>query len=243
MTTAHPLSPSPRTTATRSRHRMQVGPEGRAALLRLLAEAPVAHLGVVVGGEGEPSDQHPVVLPVAFAVDPEGPDAGGSLYVHASVAAGWLGAAAGATVCVTVTELDGLVLARSGFHHSVNYRCAVVIGTARAVTREAERAHALDLTVDHVVPGRAATLRAPTRRELAATALLAVPLAEASLKTRTGGPVDEPEDVAAGGWAGTVPLRRVAGQVETAPDAAGPVPDDVVAHVERLGARVAEQAG
>lgn len=243
MTSDAPLSPTPRTTATRSRHRMETGPEARQALLRLLAEAPVAHLGVMVRGEEGAGDQHPVVLPVAFAVDPAGPDDGGSLYVHASVAAGWLGGAAGSTVCVTVTELDGLVLARSGFHHSMNYRCAVVIGTARAVTQEAERAHAFDLTVDHVVPGRAATLRAPTRRELAATALLAVPLVEASLKVRTGGPVDEPEDVAAGGWAGTVPLRRVPGAVEGAADAVGPVPDDVVAHVERLRARAGEQAG
>ncbi|GAA4695786.1 pyridoxamine 5'-phosphate oxidase family protein [Nocardioides nanhaiensis] len=236
MTTDAPLSPTPRTTATRSRHRMHGGPGGRAALLQLLTEAPVAHLGVVVG-------DHPVVLPVAFAVDPEGPDEGGTLYVHASAAAGWLGAAAGATVCVTVTEVDGLVLARSGFHHSMNYRCAVVIGRARAVTEGRERAHALDLTVDHVVPGRAATLRAPTRRELAATALLAVPLAEASLKTRAGGPVDEPEDVAAGGWAGTVPLHRMVGEVEAATDAVAPVPDDVVAHVERLRARAGERAG
>ena len=234
------LSPTPRTTATRSRHRMQTGSEGRAALLGLLAEAPVAHLGLVVG---EGPQAHPVVLPVAFAVDADGPDAGGSLYVHASVAAGWLGSTTGRSVCVTVTELDGLVLARSGFHHSMNYRCAVVMGEARAVTDEAERARALDLTVDHVVPGRAATLRPPTRRELAATVLLAVPLLEASLKVRTGGPVDEPEDVAAGGWAGTVPLRRVPGEVEPAAESDGPVPDDVVAHVHRLRAERVEQSG
>ena len=156
---------------------------------------------------------HPVVLPVAYAVDPDGPDQDGTLYVHGSVAAGWLRRSPDTTVCVTVTSLDGLVLARSGFHHSMNYRSAVVIGPARLVEDDDERARALDLIVDHVVPGRAATLRPPTRKELAATAVLAVPLHEASLKVRTGGAKDEPEDVEAGVWAGVLPLRLVAGEV------------------------------
>lgn len=218
----HPLSPTPRTTLTRSRHRAVTD---REQLHTLLDDALVAHLGVVVG-------EHPVVIPIAFAHDPAGPDADGTLYLHGSVAAGWLTRAVGATVCVTITELDALVLARSGFHHSVNYRSAVIIGTARAVTDPAERAHALALTVDHLVPGRTATLRPSTRKEDAATALLAVPLREASLKCRTGDPVDDEEDVAAGVWAGLVPLTRVAGPVRTAADAGRvPVPDDVVARV------------
>ncbi|WP_370246507.1 pyridoxamine 5'-phosphate oxidase family protein [Nocardioides sp.] len=217
-----PLSPTPRTTVTRSRHRAV---SERAELHALLEDALVAHVGVIVG-------DHPVVVPVAFAVDTEGPDAEGTLYIHGSVAAGWLTRAAGATVCVTVTEIDGLVLARSAFHHSVNYRSAVVIGEARAVTDPVERAHALALTVDHLVPGRTATLRPTTRKEDAATALLAVPLREASLKRRAGDPVDDEEDVAAGAWAGVLPLARAAGPVVTAADAAGvPVPDDVVARV------------
>jgi nitroimidazol reductase NimA-like FMN-containing flavoprotein (pyridoxamine 5'-phosphate oxidase superfamily) len=213
-----PLSPSARTTLGRGRDRMV---EDRAELHRLLQDALVAHLGVVVGG-------HPLVLPTAFAVDLDGPDRGGSLYVHGSVAAGWLRAATDATVCVTVTELDGLVAARSAFHHSMNYRSAVVIGQARLVDQPEERRHALDLVVDHMIPGRSATLRASTRKELAATAVLAVPLHEASMKARAGGPVDDPEDVAAGTWAGHVPLRRVATPPVTAPDASGPVPADVV---------------
>jgi nitroimidazol reductase NimA-like FMN-containing flavoprotein (pyridoxamine 5'-phosphate oxidase superfamily) len=199
----------------------------RAELHELLADALVAHLGVVVG-------EHPVVLPAAFAVDPDGPDRDGTLYVHGSVAAGWLRAAAGATVCVTVTELDGLVAGRSAFHHSMNYRSAVVIGTARVVDDPDEARHALDLIVDHMIPGRTATLRPSTRKELAATGVLAVPLHEASMKARAGAPVDEPEDVAAGVWGGHIPLRRVAGEPVADDDATGPVPADVVRRARSL---------
>ncbi|GAA3525364.1 pyridoxamine 5'-phosphate oxidase family protein [Nocardioides daeguensis] len=193
------MEPTDRTRIRRGRHRAVAD---RSDLLALLDDALVAHLGVVVG-------DHPVVLPTAFAVDADGPDEGGTLYVHGSVAARWLHESAGATVCVTVTELDGLVAGRSTFHHSMNYRSAVVIGRARVVEEPAERQHALDLIVDHMIPGRAATLRPSTRKELAATAVLAVPLTEASMKARAGGPVDEPADVAAGVWGGHVPVRRV----------------------------------
>jgi hypothetical protein len=141
---------------------------------------------------------------------------------------------------VTFTVLDGLVLARSGFNHSMNYRSAVVVGRPRQVTDPAERAHALDLLVDHVVPGRAATLRRPTRKELAATAVLALPLHEASVKSRAGDPEDEPEDVEAGVWAGVVPLRTEAGEPVTGADAAGlPVPPDVRHRVRRRAAGLA----
>lgn len=216
--TTSPLSPTARTTLGRSRER---GVRERERLHDFLAEALIGHLGVVVDGD-------PLVLPVAFAVDPAGPDQDGTLYVHGSVAAGWMRAAAGATVCVTVTEVDGLVTARSAFHHSMNYRSAVVIGRARVVDDEAERQRALELTVDHVVPGRATTLRPSTRKELAATAMLAVPLHEASLKQRAGGPVDDQEDVAAGSWAGHVPLRRVTSGIVDSPDSSGRPPPDVV---------------
>lgn len=220
-----PLEPTPRTRVNRGRNRAVAD---RAELLDLLADALVAHIGVQVPGhDGRPG--HPVVLPTAYAVDVDGPDEAGTLYVHGSVAARWLQGSVDRTVCVSVTELDGLVAGRSAFHHSMNYRSAVVIGRARLVEDPEERRHALDLIVDHMLPGRAATLRPSTRKELAATAVLAVPLHEASMKARAGGPVDEPEDVAAGVWGGHVPVRRVI----DAPVPAGDnlpglvVPDDV----------------
>jgi nitroimidazol reductase NimA-like FMN-containing flavoprotein (pyridoxamine 5'-phosphate oxidase superfamily) len=201
--------------------------EDRTELHRLLADALVAHIGVTL-------DHHPLVLPAAFAVDLDGPDREGTLYVHGSVAAGWLRASTETTVCVTVTELDGLVAARSAFHHSMNYRSAVVIGVARLVDDPDERAHALDLIVDHMIPGRSATLRANSRKELAATAVLAIPLHEASMKARAGGPVDDPEDVAAGTWAGHLPVRRAIGAPVAAADSSGPAPADVVSRAEAL---------
>jgi nitroimidazol reductase NimA-like FMN-containing flavoprotein (pyridoxamine 5'-phosphate oxidase superfamily) len=225
------LSPTPRTTLTRSRDRAATD---RQELVAVLREAFIAHLG---GTVGEGADAHPVVLPVAIAVDLEGPDEGGTLYLHGSVAAGWVSSVRDRTVCVTATHLDGLVAARSGFHHSMNYRSAVVIGRCRVVDDEAERLRALDAVVDHMVPGRAATLRPPTRKELAATVVLAVPLAEASVKRRTGGVNDEPEDVAAGAWAGVVPLRLVAGEVEPDPAASAEVPADVAARAAALQRR------
>lgn len=226
--TGRPLSPTPRTTLTRSRERAATD---RAELDALLSEVLVAHLGITVG-EGEAA--HPVVIPVAIAVDHDGPDEGGSLYLHASVAAGWVSVVRDRTVCLTATLLDGLVAARSGFHHSMNYRSAVVIGRCRVVEDAEERARALDLVVDHMVPGRAATLRPPTRKELAATVVLALPLAEASVKRRAGGPKDDPEDVEAGGWAGVVPLRTVAGAPEPDPWSPPVVPADVAARAAAL---------
>jgi nitroimidazol reductase NimA-like FMN-containing flavoprotein (pyridoxamine 5'-phosphate oxidase superfamily) len=216
----------------------------RAALHDLLEAALVAHVGVTVPGPaGAPGGGHPVVLPAAFAADPAGPDRDGSLYLHGSVAACWLRGATDATVCVTVTLLDGLVAGRSAFHHSMNYRSAVVLGRARVVDDPEEKRRALALIVDHMVPGRSATLRADTRRELAATAVLAVPLHEASLKVRQGGPGDEPEDVAAGVWGGHVPLRLVAGDPVPDAHAHGEVPDDVRRRSADLGAGDDRQGG
>ncbi|HEX3931884.1 MAG TPA: pyridoxamine 5'-phosphate oxidase family protein [Nocardioides sp.] len=209
------LSPTPRTQLTRHRER---GSADRADLFAVIREALVCHVGIVRDGE-------PVVLPSIHAVDPDGPDEGGTLYLHGSIAAPWLLQAPGQRVCATFTLLDGVVVARAAFSHSMNYRSAVVYGAARRVDSGTERDHALRLIVDHVVPGRSATLRANTRKELAATAVVAVSLAEASVKARTGGPKDEPEDVAAATWAGVVPLAVRAGRVE--PDQEGVVPDDV----------------
>lgn len=223
-----PLSPTDRTTVRRGARRA-LGE--RSALFSVLAEAVVCHLGVLVEGV-------PVALPTAYGVDPDGPDRGGTLYVHGSVAARSLRAAPDQEVSATVTVLDGMVLARSGFHHSMNYRSAVVLGRPRLVTDPAERLHALDLVVDQVVPGRSATLRPPTRKELAATVVLALPLHEASVKARSGGPEDEDVDVVAGGWAGVIPLRLTAGEPVTSPDAQRhPVPPEVLARARNLGAR------
>lgn len=211
------LSPTARTTINRERERALTD---RSRLHEFLAEGLVAHVGVATG-------THPVVLPSAYGLDLGGPDDGGTLYLHGSVAAVWLRTAVEADVCVTVTEVDGLVLARSGFHHSMNYRSAVVIGRARLVEDPEERGRALDLIVEQVIPGRSATLREPTRKELAATLVLALPLAEASMKERAGGPMDEPADVETGTWAGVIPLRRVAGDVVSAADSHQDVPADV----------------
>ena len=221
-----PLSPTPRSTPRRERERALTD---RAALEEVLAAGLVCHLAVVVDGV-------PLALPTVYGVDLDGPDEDGTLYVHGSVASRSLVQGPRQDVSVTVTLLDGLVLARSGFDHSMNYRSAVVVGRPRAVVDEDERAHALDLLVDHVVPGRSAELRRPDRKELAATTVLALPLHEASVKRRAGDPVDETSDVEAGGvWAGVVPLHLTAGDPVTAADVVDvPVPEGVLRRVADL---------
>ena len=220
------LSPTPRTRLGRLREK---GRTDRQELHELLESALVAHVGLNAG-------DYPLVLPTAFAVDIDGPDRGGTLYLHGSVAAKWLTSARGQAICVTVTEVDGLVAARSGFESSMNYRTAVILGEARVVDDPHERLHALDLMVDHMVPGRAATIRRPTRKELAATQVLAVPLWEASLKVRQGGPDDEDADIADNPWGGHIPLHRVAGAPVGDEGSRGPVPDDVRRRAIALGA-------
>jgi nitroimidazol reductase NimA-like FMN-containing flavoprotein (pyridoxamine 5'-phosphate oxidase superfamily) len=219
-----PLSPTPRSTPRREKERAQAD---RAALYDVLAASLICHLGVVVDGV-------PLALPTVFGVDPDGPDEGGTLYLHGSVASRSLVQGPVQDVSATMTVLDGIVLARSGFNHSMNYRSAVVIGRPRVVSDEAERSHALDLLVDHVTPGRSAHLRRPTRKELAATTVLALPLHEASVKRRSGDPDDEDFDVEAGGvWAGVVPLGLLVGDPVTGGDVDG---IDVPAHVlDRVG--------
>ncbi|MBA2774971.1 MAG: pyridoxamine 5'-phosphate oxidase family protein [Nocardioidaceae bacterium] len=199
----------------------------RARLQEFLSDGLVAHVGVVANAS-------PVVIPCAYAFDHKGPDKGGTLYVHGSVAAVWLTSAIQAPVCVTVTELDGLVAARSAFNHSMNYRSAVVIGVARLVSDPTEIHHALDLLADHMIAGRSQTLRPSTRKELAATAVLAVPMFEASMKARAGGPVDETVDVELGTWGGHIPLTRIALPIVEAPDARRPVPVEVVRRADAL---------
>jgi nitroimidazol reductase NimA-like FMN-containing flavoprotein (pyridoxamine 5'-phosphate oxidase superfamily) len=221
-----PLSPTERSTPRREKERAAAD---RAALLEVLDACLVCHLAVVVDGV-------PLALPTVFAVDLDGPDRDGTLYVHGSVASRSLVQGPAQDVSVTFTLLDGIVLARSGFNHSMNYRSAVVIGRPRQVTDPDERAHAFDLLVDHAAPGRAAALRRPTRKELAATTVLALSLHEASVKSRAGDPEDEDVDVEAGGvWAGVVPLRQVAGDPVTGADVdVVDVPEHVTARVESL---------
>ncbi|MEE4546399.1 pyridoxamine 5'-phosphate oxidase family protein [Streptomyces sp. V4-01] len=198
-----PYPPSDLTVPTRLRERASYD---RAVVHGILDDGYVCHLGFV-------RDGRPVVLPTLYA------RSGERLYVHGSTGSRPLrGASAGLAVCLTVTHVDGLVLARSAFHHSLNYRSVVVHGTARQVTDPAEKSAALDAIVEQVVPGRAADSRRANSRELAATAVLRLDLAEVSAKIRTGGPSDEPEDAALPYWTGVVPVTRGHGQPLPADD-------------------------
>ena len=210
------LSGTPRTALGRHKER---GRADRADLHAVLDAGLVCHLGVLVGGA-------PVVLPTGYG------RAGELLYLHGSSANRSLLAADGQPVCVTVTHLDGLVCARAVFSHSMNYRSAVVFGTAWLVTDDTERLDALRVITEHLVPGRWAAVRPPTRKELAATAVLAVPLAEASVKVRSGPPADDPDDYALAGWAGVVPAALTFGPPE--PDPALPAGTPVPAHIQAL---------
>lgn len=196
-----PLSSTPRTTLHRLRER---GRADRVELDAVLEAGLVCHLGVVIGGE-------PLVLPTGYGRIDD------TLYLHGSSANRSLLAAAGQQVCVTVTLLDGLVCARAVFHHSMNYRSAVIFGAARLVTEPAEKLAALRAVTDHLVPGRWEHAREPTRKELAATAVLALPLAEASVKVRSGGPKDDPEDYDSDIWAGVLPAALAFGPAEPDP--------------------------
>ncbi len=222
----HVLSPSERTTVRRGSARARTDV---AELDALLDEALIGYLGVAL-------PDHPIVLPVTFAIDRDGPDPGGSVYIHGSPGAGWLRAAVGTSVCLTVAELDGLVSARAAMHQSMNYRSAVIIGTARRVTDEDEKARALDLIVDHMIPGHAQYVRPANGKENTRTAVVALPLLEASMKVRSGDPVDDEEDLDGPAWAGVIGLRRVACAPTTADDNARTVPDHVWARALALGA-------
>ena len=193
---------TPRTSVRRLPARGSYDPE---VLKAILDEGLVCHVGFT--GDGG----QPFVIPTSYG------RAGDVLYIHGSPASRMLRSLKdGIAVCVTVTLLDGLVLARSAFHHSMNYRSAVLLGTAAEVTDAAERDLALKAIVDHIVPGRWDSIRWPSEKELRGTLVLRLPIAEASAKIRTGPPVDDEEDYAMDVWAGVLPLV-------TAP--ASPVPD------------------
>ncbi|MDT0274895.1 pyridoxamine 5'-phosphate oxidase family protein [Blastococcus goldschmidtiae] len=207
MVSATPLSPTPRSTVRRGAKRARTD---RGDLYAVLDAGLVGHLAVVLDGA-------PVVLPTGYGRSDD------TLYLHGSTGAGTLRAAtAGAPVCFTVTHLDGVVYARSAFHHSLNYRCAVVHGTARPVTDPDEKLLGLQVLTEQLAPGSWTATRQPDRKELAATAVLALDLAEASVKIRTGPPGDDEADLAAPGdsdpvWAGVLPFRTVSGTPEPCP--------------------------
>ena len=171
----------------------------KAAIHAVLDQGLVAHVGLVAG---QGAEAHPVVIPMLYARH------GNRLLLHGSPASRLLRTAkAGVEVCVTVTLLDALVLARSGFHHSMNYRSVVVFGTAVEVVDHDEKVAALDRLVEHTVPGRTTTLRPHTDKEVRSTTVLALPLEECSMKVRTGPPIDDDEDLAADTWAGLIPVH------------------------------------
>jgi nitroimidazol reductase NimA-like FMN-containing flavoprotein (pyridoxamine 5'-phosphate oxidase superfamily) len=202
-------APTARTTGKRLRERYRYA---EADLHEVLDEALVCHVSFVVDGE-------PRIIPTLHA------RIGEALYLHGSSGATLaLAGRAGVDVAVAVTLIDGLVMARSGFHHSANYRSAVVHGTAVAVTDAAEKARVLDAFVDRFSPGRSAQLRAATPDELANTSVLRVPLTEASVKARAHGVKDDPEDLGAPVWAGVVPLRITAGVAAPDDDRAATFP-------------------
>jgi nitroimidazol reductase NimA-like FMN-containing flavoprotein (pyridoxamine 5'-phosphate oxidase superfamily) len=210
----------PVTPRTRLRRLPDRGRFDRATVHAILDEALVCHVGFVAEGQ-------PFVIPTIHA------RVGEDLYVHGSAASRMLRMLAGGVpVCVTATLLDGLVLARSAFHHSVNYRSVVVLGGAEPVADPEEKRSALEAIVEHVIAGRNAEVRPPSPKELAATQVLRLPIEEASAKVRTGPPVDDEEDYTRTVWAGVLPLRLVPGAPVPDPRlAAGlPVPDSVASY-------------
>ena len=177
----------------------------RATIDAVLDEALVCHLGFVHEGQ-------PFVIPTLHA------RVGDEVLIHGSSASrAFRTLAAGAPVCLTVTLVDGLVLARSAFHHSMNYRSAVLLGTARLVEGVEEKTAALEAFTEKLVPGRWDAVRGPTRQELKGTKVLAMPIDEASAKVRTGPPVDDDEDYGLDAWAGVVPLALTPGALEPDP--------------------------
>lgn len=203
------MSSVPNTSPTRLREKVRTD---RGLLDALLDEIRVAHVGIVDDGGC------PVVLPTAVARD------GDRLLLHGSTGSPWLRrAAGGADVCVTVTAVDGLVVARSAFESSIHYRSAVLFGRCAPVPED-DKERALDRLTDALIPGRVGELRRPTARELAATVVLAMPIGRWSMKVSAAPPEDPAEDVAGDAWAGVVPVRRRYGDPVPAPDLRDGVP-------------------
>ncbi|WP_344402037.1 pyridoxamine 5'-phosphate oxidase family protein [Streptomyces longisporus] len=214
------LEPLPETPLTRHRRLREQGSLDRADLDAILDAGFVCHLGVVVEGRS-------LVVPTVYGRDER------QLYLHGSVASRSL--AGGTPVCVTVTHVDGLVLARSVFEHGVNYRSAMIHGEARKVTDPEEKLEGLRRLTEHAAPGQWSYARLPNRRELAATTLLALSLEEASVKIRTGAPDDgDGPDAQLGLWAGTLPLTSAWGT---------PVPDPLLSPGMPVPGHIARRGG
>jgi uncharacterized protein len=205
---------------TKLRRLPKRGAHDRATIDAILDEALVCHLGFV-------HDGHPAVVPPLHA------RVGDEVFIHGSAASRMLRTlATGVEVCLTVTLIDGLVLARSAFHHSVNYRSVVLYGTAEPVTEPGDKERVLEAFTEKLVPGRWAGVRWPTRKELKGTAALRLPIAEGSAKVRTGPPIDDEEDYALDTWAGVVPMRTEWLPPEADPRLPGDI--DVPEHVRAL---------
>ena len=182
-----------------------------ATIYEIIDAALVAHVGIIHGDT-------PVVIPTICARK------GDVLYIHGSAASRLLKSInSGGDICVTITHVDGLVLARSAFHHSLNYRSVVFFGKGRLVSDEEERLEALKVISDHLVWGRWDDVRPPNEKELKQTTVLAIPIDEASAKIRTGPPGDDDEDYALPVWAGIIPIRNAYGE----PERDGQLPDDI----------------
>jgi nitroimidazol reductase NimA-like FMN-containing flavoprotein (pyridoxamine 5'-phosphate oxidase superfamily) len=193
------MTHGPRSSRSRVRRLPKRASYDRETIDAILDAGLIAHVGIVEEGK-------PVVVPMAYA------RRGDEVLLHGSSASRMMKAlAAGAEACVAVTHLDGIVVARSAFHSSMNYRSVVLFGTARAITDPAAKRAALDALVDHLIPGRVAEVREPTREELKVTSIVALAIEEGSAKVRTGPPVDDEEDYARPVWGGVVPLHLAAG--------------------------------
>lgn len=209
-----------RSERTRVRRLPKRGSYDRETINAILDEAFICHVGFVMDGQ-------PYVIPTGFA------RVGEELYIHGSSASRMLrNLAVGVDACVTVTLVDGLVLARSAFHHSMNYRSVVILGKATLVEDADEKAKALEALTEHIIPGRWNEVRWPNDLEMKATSVLKLPIEEASAKIRTGGPVDDEEDYLMNVWAGLLPLKIVKGDPIPDERLIGdiPVPDHVLDH-------------
>jgi uncharacterized protein len=192
-------SARPASERVRLRRKRERGSYERPVIDAILDEALIAHLGIVEQGQ-------PLVIPTLHA------RAGDVVYCHGSSASRTLRALAGGVpVCLTVSLLDGLVLARSAMHHSANYRSVLLLGRARLIEDPREKLDGFRKIVEHIVPGRWQEVRPPTDSEMKATSLLALPIEEVSAKIRTGQPIDDEQDYASDTWAGVIPLGLQAG--------------------------------